>query len=358
MKEINEKFDFNDILIMPDIKTDINSRYNDVILQGNLPLFTAPMDSVVDLNNVHKFLNNKINVTLPRTISYDDFLDYINKNSKIKKDLSGVFVSFGLDEITTYYKNNFKDIHPNAKILIDVANGHMQKIVDVCREIKRLRPDIKIMVGNIANPKTYEWYVKNECVDFIRVGIGNGNGCLTTKQSGIGYPMASLIREMRDVKNNYIYNNSDLKLPAIVADGGMKEYSDIIKALGMGADYVMIGSLFNKTLESCASSYLFGIKLNNKWAEYFFKKGLPVKKHFRGMSTKQAQKAMGKKIFKTSEGVTRYRKVEYKLSGWVENFEHYLRNMMSYTNAKTLDDFIGNCEFNKISKSSYERFNK
>lgn len=76
------------------------------------------------------------------------------------------------------------------------------------------------------------------------------------------------------------------------------------------------------------------------------------------MSTKEAQKAMGKTNFKTSEGVVRYRKVEYYLQGWVENFEHYLRNAMSYSNAKTLNDFIGKAEVCQITKNAYDRFNK
>jgi len=76
------------------------------------------------------------------------------------------------------------------------------------------------------------------------------------------------------------------------------------------------------------------------------------------MSTKEAQKAMGKTKFKTSEGVVRFRKVEYYLQGWVENFEHYLRNAMSYANAKTLEEFIGKVEICQISKNAYDRFNK
>lgn len=76
------------------------------------------------------------------------------------------------------------------------------------------------------------------------------------------------------------------------------------------------------------------------------------------MSTKGAQKAMGKTRFKTSEGVVRFRKVEYELRGWVENFEHYLRNAMSYSDAKTLDEFIGKAEICQITDRAYDRFNK
>jgi len=160
---------------------------------------------------------------------------------------------------------------------------------------------------------------------------------------------------LKEIKDKNILN---AKAPAIIADGGMKDHSDIIKALALGADYVMIGSIFNKALESCAQNYLYGIKINKRLARHFFKKGRPVKKYFRGMSTKGAQKAMGKTSFKTSEGVTRYRRVEYHLSGWVENFEHYLRNAMSYSNAQDLSEFIGEVEICQITTKAYDRFNK
>lgn len=360
MKNVKFEFDFDDILIVPSVNTHITSRYGDVELTKPLPLFTAPMDTVVNLENFRDFLNNGIRVTLPRTIKYEQFL--AREIVDGSQSDNGVFVSMGFQDLDRYYRNNFKDFHSGAHILIDVANGHMQKIVDYCREMKRLRPDIVLMVGNIANPKTYEWYAKNNCVDYIRVGIGNGNGCLTTKQSGIGYPMASLIAEISMIKHKLrlekIKNNESVKLPAIVADGGMKDYSDIIKSLALGADYVMIGSIFNKMFESSSEMYLYNVKLNRKLAKYFFDWGYSVKKYFRGMSTKEAQKAMGKTSFKTSEGVTRIRRVEYHLDGWVENFEHYLRNAMSYTNAKTLDKFIGKVEICQISKNAYDRFNK
>jgi len=359
MKDLEVKFDFDNILVVPKVNTQITSRYKDIILPKELPLFTAPMDTVVNLDNMDTFLDNRIRVTLPRTIPYNDFQHSIGRYNIA--EYSKVFISLGFKEIEEHYKSNFKMFYDGAHILIDVANGHMQKIVDFATEIKRLRPDIILMVGNIANPKTYTWYAENKCVDYIRIGIGNGGGCLTTKQSGVGYPMASLIYEVFQEKLLYVFDHKDdidLKAPAIVADGGMKDYVDVIKALALGADYVMIGSIFNKAIESCGDDYLYGVKINERLAEKLFDKGYPIKKYFRGMSTKEAQKAMGKTVFKTSEGVVRYRKAEYHLQGWIKNFEHYLRNTMSFSNAKTLQEFIGRADICRITDKGYDRFNK
>ena len=378
------EFDFDDILIVPSETTFIASRYADIKLPDVLPLFTAPMDTVVDLNNINVFIENGINVVLPRTITHDAFIDTMIRQkvytpAKFNEEAyQNVFISMGFADLDKSMANGLRGLRQGARLLIDVANGHMIKIVEYCKKIKELRPDIVIMVGNIANPNTYTWYASQDCVDYIRVGIGNGGGCLTTKQSGVGHPMASLIYETCQVKRKFIESNENnrryynekgrtvfsvysqpvKKIPAIVADGGMKDYSDVIKALALGADFVMIGSIFNKALESSGRNYWHKIPISKKRAKRFFDRGYTVKKYFRGMSTKEAQKAMGKTKIKTSEGVVRYRKVEYHLDGWVENFQHYLRNAMSYANASTLEEFIGNADICQITKSAYDRFNK
>jgi len=166
MEIITEKFDFDDILIVAKCNTDILSRYSDITLPKMLPLFTAPMDTVVDLDNYVDFIDNKINVTLPRTITVKS----INEQNIDSK----VFIGLGLKEIEDHIQRGLVDFQDNAHILIDVANGHMKIIADYANIIKNIRPDIKIMVGNVANPETYLWYAREDCVDFIRIGVGNG----------------------------------------------------------------------------------------------------------------------------------------------------------------------------------------
>ena len=65
------KFDFDDVLIVPKTTTTITSRYHDIDLGEKLPLFTAPMDTVVDFNNMSLFAEHGIKVCLPRTIPYE-----------------------------------------------------------------------------------------------------------------------------------------------------------------------------------------------------------------------------------------------------------------------------------------------
>jgi IMP dehydrogenase/GMP reductase len=331
---MEKKFDFNDILIVPSSVTKIESRKEiNPYYNGFLPLITAPMDTVISCKNEKIFFDLKINTCLPRGESS-----------------AYGFTSFSLNEIKMKYINN--ELKEKNSYLIDIANGHMEELVNIVKDIKHKFPDIKLMVGNVANPITYR-DLSNAGADYVRVGIGNGGGCLTTQQLGVGYPMGSLIKECYE--QSLTLSNS----AKIVADGGMKTYSDIIKALALGADYVMIGSIFNKSIESCGDNYIWGwLKVNQKIAQYAYEKNVDVYKKFRGMSTKEVQKKWKKEKLTTSEGVVRFRKVEYTLNKWVDNFDSYLRSAMSYTNSKNLSDFIGNVKIINITNSSYDRFNK
>lgn len=350
------KFDLNDILIEPEIITSINSRseINPYYKNDMLPIFTAPMDTVVNEVNKHVFIENKINAIIPRNLNLEAY-----SNNEF------CFYSYGLED----FKRLFLDINAietdteNNKlyVLLDVANGHMRKVIDYSIEAKKKYGDkLILMIGNVAHPKTVDLITRNTSVDYIRIGIGNGAGCLTTENVGVGYPMGSLISESREIIKDY----RGRELPKLVADGGMKGYADIIKSLVLGADYVMCGSIFNKALESASENYLkvgFLYQKEENLKEHLIKNHIQngnLYKMFRGMSTKEVQKNWNKEDIRTSEGISKYQKIEYTLGSWVENFTDYLKSAMSYTNSNNLKEFIGNCKWNLISENSFKRFNK
>lgn len=358
MHEKDIKLDFHDLRIMPSLWTNIESRkeINPFYLVDEtkefLPIFTAPMDTVIDDENYNLFLKSKIHCVLPRLSSNTFQVGRYSSESYFKAMGLDEFINqyIRVDEMTRCFNTQQKHY-----VLIDIANGHMKKLHNAIKTAKEMYgKDLTIMAGNVANPYTFK-ELSDAGADYVRIGIGNGNACLTTKQTTVGFPMASLIMECKKIAMT-------LENPAkIIADGGMKDYSDIIMALSLGADYVMVGSLLNKCLESCGDTYLFDfIKINqySNFTRWAFKKGWKITKRFRGMSTKEVQKKLGNKTIKTSEGIVTKRRVEYTLDKWVENFEDYLRSTMSYSDASDLLEFIGKAETIKISDKAYQRFDK
>lgn len=333
MLEKNEVlYSLSDVSIIPSAVSDIKSRsecypYTQSI-EGKdqyLPLIAAPMASVVGRNYEDVFWKNGISCIIPRTFQLSIRL----------KLCPEVMCAFGLKEVEeNFIERTYNLIGQKLYILIDIANGHMKKEIEVGKKLKELYgKDLVLMGGNIANPETY-WEYNEAGFDFLRVGIGKGRSCITSTQTGVHYPMASLLDEIhKSVCERYTrYTPGRTK---IVADGGMRSYADIIKALALGADYVMVGGIFAKTKEAVGSTY---------WEDGH------IYRDYYGMSTKRAQaeilgfknskeaKEHGENL-KTSEGRIERVEVEYSLSGWIENFTDYLRSAMSYTSSRSLDKF-------------------
>lgn len=338
---MTRKFDFKDITLVPETLSTISSRSEINITTENwsLPLIVSPMDTVINFDNYDRFTDAGLEICIPRGVSYSN---------------DHAFNSISLNDFEQMVESG-KPV--SKKILIDIANGHMERLYKLCkRYIETIKTNkCVLMVGNIANPSTYELFAELG-VDFIRVGIGGGSGCLTSANTGVHYPMASLISECYQIKKTRGYTTK------IIADGGFKNYDDIIKALSLGADYVMLGGVLNKCLESASPVELFKfLPLSPSNSEYVWKNFKFLRKFmfkkFRGMSTKDVQRKWKRENLVTSEGITKYNQVEYTLDGWVENFKDYLKSAMSYTNSRTLVEFK-ETEYVFITQNALNRYYK
>ena len=371
------KWSYNDIKIIPSVISEINSRsecspYDD---NGMLPIFAAPMTSIVNENNADVFRNNGIYAIIPRSVDFNVRIEHMNKGEWVAMSLNEfeqVFVKPEPNSYNSYHK--LVDIgHP--KVCIDVANGHMKRIFDDVKFVKEYDKDDRcnaiIMTGNIANPETYIKCCEAK-IDYVRCGIGSGSVCITSTQTAVHYPMASLINGIKYLREIYGYNHTK-----VIADGGIRNYDDVIKALALGADYVMIGGLFGEIVESAGHMY---IKHNDEYESFNYKSykslhndngfwygddtynrdmyiGKLVRSVF-GMSSSYGQIALNGMKTKTSEGTIKYYEVKYTLPQWVSNMKSYMQSAMSYSNARTLDEFRENAQPIIISNNTYNSINK
>jgi IMP dehydrogenase len=140
-------------------------------------------------------------------------------------------------------------VKANVDVLsVDTAHGHSQRVMDVVKEIKTKFPDTEIIAGNIATSEAAADLIR--CgADGIKVGIGPGSICTTRVVSAAGVPQITAISECSRV-------TKEANVP-LIADGGIKFSGDITKALAVGADSVMIGSLFAGTDESPGETVIF-----------------------------------------------------------------------------------------------------
>ena len=377
MFKTNTRYGYNDVMIQPAVVSDINHRSecNPYIEDGMLPIFTAPMSTVVDTQNYDLFYENHLFAILPRNINWEIRKEWIYKGK-------WVAVSLGEFEDFICKEDNFrqcpKDYH--LRIVIDVANGHMKKIFRLSCLAKIIHGNhLEIMSGNIANPKTYDDYC-GAYIDYVRVGIGGGAGCITSSNTGIHDGIASLLNDINSYK---AYRKANGKFyTKVIADGGIRGYSDVIKALALGADYVMIGSILAQTVESAAPIYkknkigavatepfsevttkdirpLNEDKCLGKWVDKNGKVYGHLYKEFYGMASKYGQISINGEKTKTSEGIKKELEVTTNLDTWVDNMTAYLRSAMSYCNITDVKCFTPtNVTVQVISNNTVNSINK
>jgi len=125
-------------------------------------------------------------------------------------------------------------------------------------DFRRLKKHLSIplIVGNCV---TYEACLElMECgVDALLIGVGPGAACTSREVLGLGVPQVTATADSAAARD-FFYKQTGRYVP-IVTDGGMTAGGDICKALACGADAVMIGSAFARTLEAPGRGYHWGM---------------------------------------------------------------------------------------------------
>ena len=219
-------------------------------------------------------------------------------------------------------------------LVIDTAHGHSEKVISTLEEIKS-HFSIDVVVGNVATKEATAELI-DKGADCIKVGIGPGSICTTRVVAGIGVPQFSAILDCAEIANK--------KNIPVIADGGIKYSGDIAKALGAGANAVMIGSLFAGTDESPGEVYLF------KGRSYKSYRGMgSLGAMARGSADRYFQEEITESNKHVPEGIEG--RVPYKgpIAPIIYQLVGGLKASMGYTGSKDIMQFKKNVQFIEIT---------
>ena len=227
-------------------------------------------------------------------------------------------------------------------LVIDVAHGHMERVLEVTKELKKIYgDDLDIVAGNVA---TYEGTrdLIEAGADAVRVGIGPGSVCTTRVVAGVGVPQLTAIIESFKAASEY-------DVP-IIADGGIRNPGDIVKALAAGASTVMIGRLFAGTDESPGQIILRNgkrFKIYRGMASFYAK----LAREAREKGEIEIAEEIEDYSY-TAEGVEAY--VEYRgsVEELVKRLVAGLKAGMSYLGARDIRELRENAIFIRITENS------
>ena len=221
-------------------------------------------------------------------------------------------------------------------LVVDTAHGHSEKVIETVKKIKSMS-NVEMIIGNVATRDATKELI-DVGADCVKVGIGPGSICTTRVIAGIGVPQFSAILECSEEANKH-------DIP-IIADGGIKFSGDIAKAIGAGANAVMIGSLFAGTDESPGEVYLF------KGRSYKSYRGMgSLGAMSRGSADRYFQEEIKESSKHVPEGIEG--RVPYKgpLTPIIYQLVGGLKASMGYTGSKDISDFKKNVKFLQITSA-------
>ena len=132
-------------------------------------------------------------------------------------------------------------------LVVDTAHGHSLNVVETVRELKR-HDWVDVVAGNIATAEAAEALL-DVGADGVKVGIGPGSICTTRVVAGVGVPQFTAVYDVAQIC-------SAADVP-VISDGGIRNSGDAVKALGAGAECVMLGSLLAGVDESPGEIFLY-----------------------------------------------------------------------------------------------------
>ena len=316
---MRDTLSYDDVLLVPQYST-IRSR-SEVNISADLmkgfkldvPIIAAPMDTITEAPMAVAMASLGAGSIIHRYNSIEEQLKKIKTAIIItaqegRKPPIGAAVGVYGDYIERAQAAAEAGV---AFLCVDVAHGHhvlMKEALTTLRET--IGDDLHIMAGNVATLAGVN-HLSDWGADSVRCNIGGGSICSTRTQTGHGVPGLQTIMDCAQTDRNV----------KIIADGGIKNSGDIVKALAAGADAVICGSLLAGTDE--APGKIIEDSQGFRWKVY------------RGMASKEAQ-IEWRGRYASDEGVSSQVPYRGSVKKIVEDLERGIRSGFSYSGARDL----------------------
>ena len=354
MSKIKSRGDINLMSYLKDDEYDDPNNDYKITEEGvelELPIISSPMDTVTGrrmalsmaraggLGIVHRYCSIEEQVAMikdlglgkERDTSKDEehlaiikshSMGSVRPNHMTKLPEPELCVSGAAIGVSGDYKERAQAlVDAGCKILcIDVAHGHHILVKDALEHLKKTFGNkLTLIAGNVATSRAFE-DLSNWGADAIRVGVGGGSICSTRIQTGHGIPTLQSIMDCT-------MSAGEAK---IIADGGIRNAGDIVKAIAAGADFVMLGSLLAGTDES--PGQVFSSADGKRYKVY------------RGMASAEAQIEWRGEA-RSLEGVSTTIPWKGSVEKILKDLEQNIRSGFSYTGAKNIGAMYCHAKF-------------
>jgi IMP dehydrogenase len=138
-----------------------------------------------------------------------------------------------------------------------VSAEHVSKTVEPLNLKKFIYElDVPVIVGGAAT-YTAALHLMRTGAAGVLVGFGGGAASTTRSTLGIHAPMATAVADVAGARRDYL-DESGGRYVHVIADGGLGTSGDIVKAISMGADAVMLGSTLARAAEAPGGGWHWG----------------------------------------------------------------------------------------------------
>ncbi|MBF0431333.1 MAG: IMP dehydrogenase [Fibrobacteria bacterium] len=286
-------------------------------------------------------LNKKGNLT--HLVFTKDFVDHQNHPDELLDNEKRFVVAAGIN--THDYRERVPAlVEAGANVLcFDSSDGYTEFQKEAALWVrKKYGKKVVMGGGNVVSGKAFNYLVKEADLDFVKIGIGGGSICITREQKGIGRGQASAVMDVVEARNQY-FKKTGTYIP-VCSDGGLINDTQLILALAMGADFVMMGRYFAMTFESPTKK----ISIKDKLYKPYWGEGSNRAKNW-----KRYSEGGSKNKLEFEEGVDAYVPIVGSVKEVLPLTLSKLKSTMCNTGTTTLQSFSKNALITLVSEQSF-----